>query len=121
MTQSPFWVFYMSRSMFLGVDESRFSRDVRTERIRRNVLEKEGREVSGDDKSGFHKLENRKRLAVRECPYGDESDDDEDSETDVSEEDTRSEDDEGADDSDESGEDEDSEPDVSQGNRLEDD
>ncbi|PBL04305.1 hypothetical protein ARMGADRAFT_1070776 [Armillaria gallica] len=106
MTQSPLWVFYMSRSMFLGVDESRISSDVRTERIMRNVLENESREKS---------------LAVQDCPYSDESDEDEDSETDVSQEDTRSEDDEGVDDSEESDEEEDSEPDVSQGNRPEDD
>ncbi|KAK0444023.1 hypothetical protein EV421DRAFT_1801607 [Armillaria borealis] len=112
MTQSPFWMFYMFRSMFLGVDESRISRDVRRRRISRNVLENEGREVSGDDELGFRKLKNKKDLAVQECPYSDESDEDEDSETDGSQED-RSEDDEGADDSDAEDEDEDSEVDVS--------
>ncbi len=44
------------------------------------MLKNEGREVSGDDRSGFEKLGRRKRLAVLEDPYSDEScvEDDED-------------------------------------------
>ncbi|KAK0470259.1 uncharacterized protein EV420DRAFT_1757822 [Desarmillaria tabescens] len=85
------------RRMALGVDYSRISRAVRAERTRRNVLESEGREVSGDDRLGFEKLERKKDLVAMEDPYSDEGgagededgvdgeeDEDEDSEADES-------------------------------------
>ncbi|PBL04300.1 hypothetical protein ARMGADRAFT_1070772 [Armillaria gallica] len=69
------------RFLTFGVDHVRIGRAVRSERIRRNVLKNEGREVSGDDRSGSEKLEIKKRLVViLEDPYSDEScgEDDED-------------------------------------------
>ncbi|KAK0470240.1 uncharacterized protein EV420DRAFT_1634679 [Desarmillaria tabescens] len=64
--------FHSFRRMALGVDDSRISCAVRSERIRRNVLESEGREVSGDDRKGFGRLERKKDLVAVEDPYSDE-------------------------------------------------
>ncbi|SJK99542.1 uncharacterized protein ARMOST_02847 [Armillaria ostoyae] len=61
------------RYVAFGVDHIRIGRTVRSERIRRNVLENEGKDVSGDDHPGFEKLESKKRLAILEDPYSDES------------------------------------------------
>ncbi len=69
------------RFLAFGVDHVRIGCAVRSERIRRNMLKNEGREVSGDDRSGSEKLEIKKRLVViLEDPYSDEScvEDDED-------------------------------------------
>ncbi|SJK99558.1 uncharacterized protein ARMOST_02866 [Armillaria ostoyae] len=57
--------------MTLSLLESRISRDVRGERIRRNVWEKEGRQVCGDY-PGFDKLEQKRSFAEYEDAYSDE-------------------------------------------------
>ncbi len=91
------------RSIMLGIDASRISRDVRGERIRRNVLENEGRQVYGDYPR-FEKLERKRGLAESEDAYSDESEveeeEDEVSDSDISSEASLEEDDEDSDDSD---------------------
>ncbi|KAK0222794.1 hypothetical protein EDD85DRAFT_244362 [Armillaria nabsnona] len=64
------------RSMMLGIDANRISRDVRGERIKRNVLENEGGKVYGDY-PGFEKLERKRGLAESEDAYSYESEVDE--------------------------------------------
>ncbi len=71
------------RSMMLGIDASRIGRDVRGERIRRNVLENEGRQVYGDYPR-FEKLERKRGLAESEDAYSDESEVDEEDEVSIS-------------------------------------
>ncbi len=88
--------------MMSGIDASRISCDVRGERIRRNVLENEGRQVYGDY-PGFEKLERKRGLAESEDAYSDESgvdEEDEVSDSDVSSEASPEEDDENSDGSD---------------------
>ncbi|KAK0214074.1 hypothetical protein IW262DRAFT_1466628 [Armillaria fumosa] len=51
---------------------------IRSERIRRNVLENEGRVVSGQDDAGYQRAKEGERAVGSEDPYSDEEEDEED-------------------------------------------